>query len=104
LLPTDLVIPAKAGIQVAGFAQGLTRRWWAAPARAGGLRRAKSGVLALLAGASATCTVSLRGLHGRTYMDASRVASGFWKFWLGGFIADLYPACALADRSLRLAL
>jgi len=40
----------------------------------------------------------------RTYMDASRVASGIWKFRLGGFIAVLYPACALADRSPRLAL
>jgi hypothetical protein len=32
------------------------------------------------------------------------VASGFRKFWFGGFIAVLYPACALADRSPRLAL
>jgi hypothetical protein len=47
---------------------------------------------------------SARGRHRKTYMDASRVASGFWKFWFGGFIAVLYPACALADRSPRLAL
>jgi hypothetical protein len=40
----------------------------------------------------------------RTYMDASHVASGIWKFRFGGFIAVLYPACALADRSPRLAL
>ena len=37
-------------------------------------------------------------------MDASHVASGIWKFRFGGFIAVLYPACALADRSPRLAL
>jgi len=32
------------------------------------------------------------GTAAQTDMDAPRVASGMLQFWLGGFIASLYPA------------
>jgi hypothetical protein len=35
-------------------------------------------------------------------MDASRVASGLLSFWLGGFIASLYPACLMRHAPLAL--